>query len=81
MNIENANMSYDGDVIGSVVMYSCLPGHQLIGAATRICGNYTWSGKSPVCKGKREITDICGILHVHTNWHPVILKIIYFRAT
>ena len=52
MRVENANMSYDGDVIGSVVRYSCLLGHQLIGAATRICGNYTWSGRSPVCEGK-----------------------------
>ena len=52
VSVENANMSFDGDVIGSVVRYSCLPGHQLNGAATRICGNYTWSGQSPVCKGK-----------------------------
>ena len=65
VSIENANMSYDGDVIGSVVRYSCCPGHQLIGAATRICGNYTWSGKSPVCKGKWQYSvKLCIAINV-----------------
>ena len=50
--MQNANKTYNGVVYGSVVEYSCLPGYRLLGAATRICGNYAWSDKSPVCNGE-----------------------------
>jgi CUB/sushi domain-containing protein len=35
---------------GSVVVYRCQPGHQLIGGAERICGEGgQWSGQPPAC--------------------------------
>ena len=49
-------MTYNEVVYGSVVDYMCLPGYRLFGAATRICGNYSWSDKSPVCEGEFNYT-------------------------
>ncbi|XP_076230235.1 locomotion-related protein hikaru genki isoform X4 [Nomia melanderi] len=37
--------------VGALVMYACLPGHQLLGESSIICTeNGTWSHSSPVCK-------------------------------
>ena len=41
--------------VGTLVRFSCLPGHQLIGEASIICTeNGTWSHQTPLCKYIRE---------------------------
>jgi len=54
-NVANGTLAYHGNdssntLVGDMVTYSCLPGHEMVGVAQRFClrtGN--WSGEDPVC--------------------------------
>ena len=55
VDIANGTIVYLGNdsfntLVGDMVTYSCLPGHEIVGVAQRFClrtGN--WSGEDPVC--------------------------------
>ena len=56
--------------VGSVATYSCVPGYDLVGQATRVCQDTsggstgTWSGHAPICRG----------INVKTSTIAIILK-------
>ena len=52
---ENGEVTQTGTLVGSVAIYSCFPGFELVGEETRTCQeNGQWSGTEPFCR--RECT-------------------------
>lgn len=48
----NGVVSLNGTLVGSLAMYSCSMGYNLVGINTRSCqSDGQWSGSAPTCQG------------------------------
>lgn len=59
------SVSYNSTVQGSVAMYSCITGYNLMGNQYSVClNNASWSYNNPYCVlvGELKITDIYSIV-------------------
>ena len=46
---QNGNVEYNQTIFGSVAVFSCTDGYDLIGPPTRTCSIYGWSDENPMC--------------------------------
>lgn len=52
-SLQNTTVSGRNYTLGATIMYSCTPGHALVGNATRTClKSGLWSDSAPTCKCK-----------------------------
>ena len=55
---DNGRVMITGSTYGSVAIYSCEPGYELVGDETRSCEeDGTWSGDEPTCEGNLKLFE------------------------
>lgn len=55
----NGAVSHPSTAEGSIAMYICDPGYELVGEETRVClPNGSWSGEEPACEGMARTYDL-----------------------